>query len=844
MGLSTYHKKRDFSKTQEPKAGKSSNKTLKFVVQRHHASHLHYDFRLEMDGVLKSWAIPKGPSLNPKDKRLAMMVEDHPYDYRTFEGVIPKGNYGGGVVNIFDSGTYTALANGTIKDLHKGLHTGNLKFKLNGKILKGEFALVKIKSEDDSNAWLLIKHRDEYAVDTKFNSEDLVNERIKKEGIAFKQEEKPKKEVVIAKSQKVKKETKINDTYYKPMLAKLASKVFEDEDWVYEKKYDGYRSISSIIKGNPILKSRNGIDFTEKYAPITETLKKLKVDAILDGELVIEDKNGESSFQLLQNYNPEDQSHIIKYYVFDLLYLNGHDTREMDLVKRKELLKKVISALKSKTVIYSEHVIAKGEELFKKAKKMQWEGIIGKKASSIYTNNKRTDYWLKFKITSSQEAIIIGYTSPSGSRKHFGALVLAMYNNKKLIYIGNCGTGFNEQSLADLLDRLKPLETNIKPVHEKVNLERNVTWVKPELVCEVTFSEWTDDKHLRHPVFKGLRSDKNKSEVVKEHEAETEMEETVKNDDKKNAPIKTKTRPVDEEVVYGKKKVKLTNQNKIFWPKEKITKGDLIDYYKNVAKFILPHLKDRPLSLNRHPNGITGPSFFQKDLDTDKIPSWIKSAPLHSESNNKDIDYLICNDEATLLWMVNLGCIEINPWLSKYKTPDQPMFAVLDLDPHDIDFSETIAVAKTTKTFLDKMKIKAFIKTSGSKGLHIFIPIGKNYDYDLSKNFIHYLGNLVHQQHPETTSLERSPSKRKNQIYLDFLQNRKGQTIAAPYSVRPKPGATVSMPLHWDEIKDGLKISNFTISNSLERLNKTGDLWEGIEKINNDLKSALTYLKA
>lgn len=838
MSLSSYHKKRDFSKTSEPKAGKSSNKTLRFVVQRHHASRLHYDFRLEMDGVLKSWAIPKGPSLNPKDKRLAMMVEDHPYDYRTFEGVIPKGNYGGGVVNIFDSGSYTAINHGTIKDLYKGLHAGNLKFKLKGKILKGEFALVKLKSEEEHNAWLLIKHRDEYAVDTEFNSEDLVNERVKKKGIAFKkEEEKPKKKTTATKTINKGGEVKINETYYKPMLAKLASKVFEDEDWVYEKKYDGYRSISSIMNGEVVLKSRNGIDFTEKYSPISETLKKLKIDAILDGELVIEDKDGKSSFQLLQNYDSQDQSHLIKYYVFDLLYLNGHDTREMALIKRKELLKKVISALKSKTIIYSDHIANKAHELFDQARKMKWEGIIGKKASSIYTSNKRTDYWQKFKITKSHEAVIIGYTRPSGTRKHFGALVLAMYHGKKLIYIGNCGTGFNEQSLTDLMKQLKPLESDTKPVHEKVNLERNVTWIKPELVCEVTFSEWTNDKHLRHPVFKGLRPDKNKKEVIKEDEAE--MEETKKIAGKKNPE-----RPIDQEVTFGKKKVKLTNQNKIFWPKEKITKGDLVDYYRDVSKFILPHLKDRPLSLNRHPNGITGPSFFQKDLDTDKIPSWIKSAPLHSESNDKDIDYLICNDEATLLWMVNLGCIEINPWLSKYKTPDQPMFAVLDLDPHDIDFSETIAVAQTTKTFLDQMKIKAFIKTSGSKGLHIFIPIGKSYDYDLSKNFIHYLGNLVHQQHPETTSLERSPSKRKNQIYLDFLQNRKGQTIAAPYSVRPKPGATVSMPLDWDEIKEGLKISNFTISNSLERLNKAGDLWAGIEKINNNLKSALTLLKA
>jgi len=323
-----------------------------------------------------------------------------------------------------------------------------------------------------------------------------------------------------------------------------------------------------------------------------------------------------------------------------------------------------------------------------------------------------------------------------------------------------------------------------------------------------------------------MRTDKDQEQVIIESPEQVKM-------------FKQKAMAVERTEEFGRKKVQLTNLTKVYWPKEKITKGQLIDYYKSIAAYILPHLKDKPLSLNRHPNGITKPSFFQKDLDTDKIPGWIKSVPIHSESNDKDIDYLVCNDEATLLWMANLGCIEINPWLSTYKKPERPWYAVLDLDPHDIDFKEVIAVALTAKEILDQKGITSFVKTSGSKGLHIFIPVGQRYDYELTKEFIHYIGQLVFETHPDTTSLERSPAKRKGKIYLDFLQNRIGQTIEAPYSLRPKPGATVSAPLKWEEVKEGLSIQNFNIFNIPQRLQENGDLWKEINLVKNDLKKAL-----
>ncbi|TCC88462.1 DNA ligase D [Pedobacter hiemivivus] len=829
MSLEKYKQKRDFSQTKEPAAGKATGKKLSFVVQRHHASSLHYDFRLEMDGVLKSWAVPKGPSLNPGDKRLAMMVEDHPFDYKDFEGEIPAGNYGGGVVTIFDKGTYSALDKGTEKDLKKGLNQGDLKFKLNGKILKGEFVLVRFKNSEQ-NAWLLIKHNDKYAVKGKFNSEDLVPAAIKKLGVDFKKRSKTeKKGKPTNRNDPTKISEKQSDEVFQPMLARLSAHIFDDPDWIYERKLDGYRALAYVTeKDEAKLISRNGIDFSTTYPSIVNALKALGLEAVIDGELVVLDKAGKTSFQLLQDYDYKKKDVQLRFYVFDLLSLNGHDIRSMELVKRKELLSKVIQGLADSVIVYNEHRLAEGKALFKEAQKLGWEGVIGKNSLSQYLSNKRTDSWLKFKFQLTQEAIIIGYSKPEGERGYFGALALAIYEGSTLTYIGNCGSGYNDKSLKTIYEQMQSLITTQKPVEQAVHKEKSFTWIRPGLVCEVAYAEWTADRHLRHPVFKGLRLDKAAKDVVHE-----EVEEDLKPDKQKNEMVDEK------EEQFGSKKVKLTNLNKLYWPVEKISKGELINYYKEVAAYILPHLKDKPLSLNRHPNGITKPGFFQKDLDTDKIPSWIKSAPMHSDSNNKDIDYLICNDEATLLWMVNLGCIEINPWLSTYKKPEAPLFAVLDLDPHDIDFNEVIAVALTAKMLLDQRKISSFIKTSGSKGLHIFIPLTGNYNYDITRDFTRYLGQLIFEIHPNTTSLERSPSKRKGRIYLDFLQNSRGQTIAAPYSVRPKPGATVSAPLKWEEVKIGLKIQDFHIFNMPDRLKDTGDIWKDLKLAKNDLKKAL-----
>ena len=606
------------------------------------------------------------------------------------------------------------------------------------------------------------------------------------------------------------------------MMAKLETKVFDHKGWIYERKLDGYRAIGYTGEKAKLI-SRNGIDFSERYDKVIDELKLIDQDAILDGELVIEDKHGKSRFQDIQHYEGDNANLILKYYVFDLLSLKGHDLRDLELVKRKGLLKALIEPLNSGTIIYNTHIEGNGADLFKKAQSLDWEGIIGKDEESTYHSGKRSDRWLKFKLRNSQEAIICGYTAPSGSRKYFGALVLGIREGVNIRYIGNCGTGFNDTGLKELYEKLRPLETDKKPFKEKVNQRGKVTWLRPELVCEVWYAEWTADGHLRQPVFKGLRIDKDTENVIMET-PEKQMAD-------------------EETIAFGRAKLKVTHLNKVFWKEEGITKGELIKYYQHMADWIVPYLKDKPISMRRQPNGIDDGGFFQKDVDVEHLPAWVKTEPLHSESNDKNINYIIGKDAATLLYMVNLGCIEINPWLSSYKKPDHPEFVVIDLDPHDVPFTEAVEAALKTKEVFDRMQLEAFIKTSGSKGLHIYCYLGAKYDYDFVKIFAEYTANLIHQELPDTTSVERSPAKRKNKIYIDFLQNRRGQTVACPYSVRPKPGATVSAPLHWHEVNDELKLSNYTIYNMADRVKKIQDPWKNLTSKPGDLKKALELIK-
>lgn len=821
MGLSSYKQKRDFKKTPEPAGGKKKkNAALGFVVQRHDASHLHYDFRLEMKGVLKSWAVPKGPSMKAGEKRLAVQVEDHPLDYGGFYGEIPEGNYGAGTVAVWDNGTYTTLeeeaGKAAEKKLLAQLQKGDLKFTLYGTHLKGSFALVQIKDGKEKN-WLLIKKKDKYAL-PEFDIEavqSLKSPGRKKAGTA-------KKIAPVAKQQKTSLE-KVWKQLQQPMLAKLVEVISDKAEWLYELKYDGYRAIAKISQGKVELLSRNGNSFNKVYQPLVAELSQIADEVVLDGEVVIENEEGNSDFQLLQNYTTTGEG-TLKYYVFDILFVNGFSVTDVPLRQRKELLKAFFQNYAFTHIFRSSFVIGKGENLFKTLSARNHEGIIAKDMESRYLPGKRVDTWLKVKNVRMQEAVIGGYTLPQKSRKYIGSLILGVYEEGKLVYAGNCGTGFTDASLKELHTQFEKLRTDKHPFAKKpaiTGAKGKAVWLKPRLVCQVKFLAWTQDDHLRNPVFMGLRADKPAMEVTREYTVPARV--SVK-ENKEGAAGENN----EEIIVAGGKKVKLTNPGKIYWPDEGITKKDLVAYYQQMGPHMLPYLKNRPQSLNRHPNGISGGSFYQKDMDEDKLPEWAKSVKLYSTSNKDYIDYLVCNNLATLLYMANLGCIEINPWHSRYTRPEHPDYLMLDLDPGEIAFTAVVDTALVIKELCDETGMPCYCKTSGATGLHIYIPLEAKYDYDEVKTFAELLASIVHERLPDITSIERAVATRKDKIYVDFLQNRKGQTIAAPYSVRPRPLATVSAPLLWKEVNHRLSPEQFTMHNMADRFAKVGDVWKGV----------------
>jgi len=829
MGLDLYKKKRDFKSTPEPDSNEKNRQSVPtFVIHRHDASHLHYDFRLEMEGVLKSWAIPKGPSMVAGDRRLAVMVEDHPFSYGAFYGEIPKGNYGAGMVEIWDEGTYLPLENkgDTDKNLLAQLDKGHIKLVMNGHYLKGAFSLIRLNSETKDNEWLLIKKKDEYALKS-FDIEKLQPVKSLNRGNLNVEDDVPSNPETQKANQEENVVLPVPDI--KPMLARLSSEIIDEPGWLYEMKYDGYRLISKLYDGNVEMISRNGKSFNSAYKALEKELNLIKENVILDGEIVVENDKGLSDFQLLQNYRTTGKGDL-KYYVFDILYLNGHQITDFPLIKRKELLDAFFKTYNFKSILKAPYQIGNGRKLFENVSEKGYEGIIAKSPNSIYLPGKRSDEWLKIKSSKMQEAVICGYTLPQRRRKYFGSLILGLYDNGKLKYIGNCGTGFNEISLEELYTKFQKLTIAKSPFEKApklVGAKGKPIWLKPELVCNVKFLEWSQDEIMRTPVFMGLRIDKEANEVVNE----SKVQEVERNSSLENI------------MVIDNKEVKCTNLTKIYWPDEGYTKADLISYYIGISKFILPYLKDRPQSLNRHPNGIKAKGFYQKDMDVAQLPNWVKTVKLYSKSNDDLIDYLICNDTATLVYMANLGCIEINPWHSTYSIPDNPSYIMLDLDPGDISFTEVVNAALVIKEICDEINIPAYCKTSGATGLHIYIPLGGKYSYDESKTFAEIVATIAQHRLPSVTSIERSVAKRKNKVYIDFLQNNKGQTIASAYSVRPRPLATVSTPLDWKEVNYNLTPQMFTIKNIPDRLKTLGDLWSPVLKKGINLEKALKLVE-
>ena len=769
MGLDSYKKKRNFEKTPEPQAVISRTGRQRYVVQRHQASRLHYDLRLEMDGVLKSWAIPKGPSMNPADKRLAIRTEDHPVKYLDFEGDIPKGNYGAGHMQIWDHGTYTLPGITNETEALKQLSGGELKMEFSGSRLRGHFVLVKTSSGQAKDNWLLIKKSDEYATELKFDAEDLVA------------------------ASESSGESQINPgTYIKPMLAGTAQKIFNDPDWLFELKWDGYRLMAHLTGSGVHLHSRNGISYTDKFDRLARELEALEHSAILDGEVVLLDEDGKALFSELQNY-PGTGKGILRFYVFDILYLNGYSLTQLPLKDRKSLIPQLLEGLEY--CKYCDHIEGMGISLYDKAIGAGIEGVVAKQAQSFYFPGHRTEQWLKVKKEHTVEAFICGYTESSKNPATFGSLILGKYEDAKLVYLGNCGSGFSAEDQRKLLELFLPLKTDSAPFSKVPDLKgRLPQWLQPRLQCEVKYSSLTKKGLLRHPVFKRLRHDLNPKltdpgEVMNRQEKVTDTGDV----------LEVNGRPVA-----------LSNLDKLYWPETGLRKYDLIDYYIKLADYILPYLSDRPENLHRHPNGITEEGFYQKDMEG--LPSWIRTFRIYSKSSDRNIDYLICDDQATLIYLANLGCIELNPWNSKTLSLDWPDYCVIDLDPSPQNtFENVVESALMVKQVLDMAAIEGYCKTSGSRGLHIYIPMGARYTYEECRDFARVICFYVQQALPELTTLERKVNKRDGKIYLDYLQNRRGQSMAAAYCVRPKPDAPVSMPVSWAQVKKGFSMRDFTI---------------------------------
>jgi bifunctional non-homologous end joining protein LigD len=646
----------------------------------------------------------------------------------------------------------------------------------------------------------------------------------------------------------------------KPMLATLVDKPFDDPDWLFEVKWDGYRAIA-ILNGSKVsLLSRNEKSFDKKFYPIYDGLVKWNQHAVLDGEIVVVNENGVSNFGALQNWRSEADGELV-YYIFDILWLDGYDLREIPLTDRREILKSL--TLPSEIMRLSEGFANEGIRFFESVKKLGLEGIIAKKKQSTYHENVRTRDWLKIKSHKRQEVVIGGYTLNEGTGKLFSSLLVGVYENKKLIYTGKIGTGFNRKMQEDLLKKFKPLVTKNSPFSSTPDINKpsrfrpdppgaKAVWLKPKIICEVSFAEMTSDGVMRHPSYEGLRPDKNPASVVLEKEIpEQKLRSGKKQTDQKNIIMasngqtrKTLLNPSEETQVkkLSGHEIKFTNLGKLYWPKEKLTKRDMLNYYYLAAPFIIPYLKGRPQSLNRHPNGITGESFYQKDVKG-KVPDWIETFAYRSEGDSRDKEFLVVTDEASLLYMASLGCIEMNPWSSTVMKPDYPNWCVIDFDPDKNPFSQTIEAVQVTHQLLENMGVESYCKTSGSTGMHIYIPLGAKYTYEESKEFARAIVTAVHAEIPDFTSIERPTAKRKGKIYLDFLQNRPQATLAAPYSLRPKPGATVSMPLHWDELKKGLSMQDFTMRNAIERINKEGDLFKPVLGKGINIKKALSGLK-
>ena len=805
MDLKHYQEKRDFKKTPEPKGKLSHQHHHLYIIQKHAASHLHYDFRLELNGVLKSWAVPKGPCLDPSVKRLAMHVEDHPVEYGFFEGIIPKGEYGGGTVMLWDKGLWKPLDDNPQKAYEKG----HLRFELEAEKLNGRWDLIRFK---DAQHWFLIKYDDTEARTNYDITEEQPDSVLTQLSIGeiSKQYEKiwtktgAKKKLTKAKSPKIIVPSSLTPSsfpdFIPPQLATLVHKPPQGDEWLHEIKFDGYRILAFINKGQITLKSRNNKDWTDYFPQVVQELKQLNLKSgILDGELVMLDEEGKSDFQLLQNSIEENQEASFVYYVFDLLYYDQYNTMSLPQIERKELLRKLLKH-PTNTLRYSDYIKTSGNEankVFEHACNMSLEGIISKQAQAPYIT-KRSKQWLKIKCMKRQEFVIGGYTSPQGKRSSFGSLFLGFFNNKKeLVFTGNVGTGFTQTSLLSIMEQLQQYKQIKNPFNTTPPKSHQATWVKPVLVAEIEFSEWTSDGHLRHPSFKGLRLDKKATEIKKE------SPESLKKIDLEDKPKNTH------------KSFKITHPDKLLYPEDKITKNDLLNYYDFISPLMLPYLKNHPLTLLRCPDDYNQ-CFYQRHFNK-TTPKELKAVTIESKGEKEEYIYL--TDKKGLLSLVQLGVLEIHPWGSTVTKIEQPNWITIDLDPApDVPWKKVVTAAFDIKNHLEQYHLKSFVKTTGGKGLHVVIPIKPKYDWDAIKNFTYVFVTYMEQLNPQEYVSKMAKSKRSGKIFVDYLRNQRSATAISVYSTRARLHAPISTPVEWDELSSDKRDTEFSIKNIINRI--------------------------
>ncbi len=818
--LEAYRKKRDPERTPEPFGGRRPGDGRMFVVQKHAARRLHYDVRLEMDGVLKSWAVPKGPSVHAEEKRLAVHVEDHPIEYADFEGVIAPGNYGAGSVIVWDRGWYRSAKP---EDPLEQLRRGKLEVELFGYKLRGRWTLARMSGSEKD--WLLLKKADGAAA-----SDELVDRYPQSILSGLTVEEMADVPGRLASIRQhldtldaPRREVPAGSQPF--MLATLDERAPSDKGWLFEIKFDGVRVLAARRGEQVELYGRSGQLITGRYPDLVRALLALPVEHfVIDGEIVALDERGRPSFQRLQpRMALTDPREIeaaaarvpVEGVFFDCLALDGHDLRRLPLAQRKDCLRLLVPPLGP--VHYVDHVLEHGPAFLEAANEQRLEGIVAKKAASSYAGGRSRD-WIKVKCQRRQEFVIGGYTDPQGSRGHFGALHIGVYDGARLVYVSKVGTGFDQAGLKSLWEKLQPLARATPPFDTgAIPKGKSHHWVEPRLVCEVRFSDWTNDGGIRHPTFIALRSDKRPEECRREAiEAPPEIPSHP------SPPLRGRGQGEGVAAVVASKEVKLTNLKKMFWPADGYTKGDLVAYYERVAPLLLPYLRDRPLVLTRYPDGITGKSFFQKDAP-EFTPAWVRTERVYSKDAEREIDYFVVDDVESLRYVANSGTIPLHLWASRLGSLERPDWLVLDLDPKGAPFTDVVKVARALHRILDDLELPSYPKTSGATGLHILIPLGARYTYDEVRTFARLLAVLGVEAEPEISTIARPLRSRGGKVYIDFGQNGHGQTIVGPFSLRPLPGAPASCPLTWGEVTARLDPARFTMITVPKRFDKMAD---------------------